>query len=147
MLLKKITDYCYHSVNVITCSLAQCDHIKRLLLYLKNFANHFDKKHVGNSGNSDVTNAWAFVKEEIANESCQRQHLVLITLLVSSGKKCQQMSIDNCQVTFDVAGVDFTNKFTISFFARRSQKRKKKVKLSVSFCAFTRADPESVKRY
>ena len=29
----KITVYCYHSVNVITFSLAQSDHIKRLLLY------------------------------------------------------------------------------------------------------------------
>ncbi len=29
----KTTGYCYHSVNIITFGLAQCDHIKRLLLY------------------------------------------------------------------------------------------------------------------
>ena len=29
----KISDYCYHLVNVITFSVAQSDHIKRLLLY------------------------------------------------------------------------------------------------------------------
>ncbi len=32
---KETTGYCYHSVNVITFGLAQSDHIKRLLLYLK----------------------------------------------------------------------------------------------------------------
>jgi hypothetical protein len=31
----KTTGYCYHSINVIACGLAQSDHIKRLLLYYK----------------------------------------------------------------------------------------------------------------
>ncbi len=30
------SDYCYHSVNVIKFSLAQIDHIKRLLIYKRN---------------------------------------------------------------------------------------------------------------
>ncbi len=38
---------------------------------------------------------------------------------------------------FDITpGVDFTNIFMYSFYARSSQKRKNSVKLSVSFYAF-----------
>ena len=42
----KITGYCYRSVNVITFSLAQSDHIKRLLLQYSNILGFGDQKKV-----------------------------------------------------------------------------------------------------
>jgi len=118
-----------NNVNVITFGQAQSDHTKQFLLYFPlecficitfNWTDLLFKP-----------TKWIFfaqVSKVLTNT--MRFHIMRLG-------KWHMAWLDRENIlSFPLSGVNFTNMFMCNFYVCRSQKLKKTVKLSVSFCAF-----------